>query len=459
MSQSVTSRIVKGVGASAFGQFVNIVIQVAGLPILIGLWGKEKYGEWLLLSSAAQLLAMSDVGLFHAAANDMAMRIGKGDREDALCTLHSTWLALTGMSLVIWPLTVVLVWLTPLVGWSWNLTLIPLTDAQWLLTLLSAYVLLSFQTGAYDACFRADSRFSLGVMISSTARLVEFVAQMSTLLVTRSMIKFVVAGLIVKLLTLLVQRLLLHKFSPWITISWRDASWPRIKKLAGPALGFFGMPLGTALSLQGMVQLVGYLLGPAAVTVLNVHRSLCNFLIQMMSLANHAIWPEVSRAFGAGDFALTRRLHHHAGAATLWMTLLGSLGLLATAGWIIPFWSTGDVATHYGLLLGCLAASVCRALWGSSAVVPMATNRNGVVSLLFIAAMGLSLALTYVVTPWWGLTGAGVSLFCAELVMAFCVLRIALRLTNDSARPYLRSLLRPPLEQWLRLGRSLGRAS
>ena len=55
----VTRRILHGLGANAYGQLVVIVIQLAGVPILLRAWGMQLYGEWLILAAIATYLSMA----------------------------------------------------------------------------------------------------------------------------------------------------------------------------------------------------------------------------------------------------------------------------------------------------------------------------------------------------------------------------------------------------------------
>ena len=64
----VTRRILHGLGANAYGQLVVIVIQLAGVPILLRAWGMQLYGEWLILAAIPTYLSMADLGFSQSAA-------------------------------------------------------------------------------------------------------------------------------------------------------------------------------------------------------------------------------------------------------------------------------------------------------------------------------------------------------------------------------------------------------
>ncbi len=75
MHHHVTRRILHGLGANAYGQLVVIVIQLAGVPILLHAWGMQLYGEWLILAAIPIYLSMADLGFSLSAGNDMTARM------------------------------------------------------------------------------------------------------------------------------------------------------------------------------------------------------------------------------------------------------------------------------------------------------------------------------------------------------------------------------------------------
>ena len=101
MSNRVRQRFIHGLGATALGPIVTILVQVIGVPIFLHAWGLKLYGEWLVLSAIPSYLAFSDVGFGNVAANDMTMRVASGDRRGALETFQSTWLFISFTSLTV----------------------------------------------------------------------------------------------------------------------------------------------------------------------------------------------------------------------------------------------------------------------------------------------------------------------------------------------------------------------
>ncbi len=55
-------RLLKGTGAQAFGQGVQIFIRLAEVPLLLAFWGTQLYGEWLMLAAIPVYLSIGHGG-------------------------------------------------------------------------------------------------------------------------------------------------------------------------------------------------------------------------------------------------------------------------------------------------------------------------------------------------------------------------------------------------------------
>src|SRR5277367_389775 len=72
MSEPKT-RVAAGVAAHFYGQVVQIVIQLATLPIFLARWNAEQYGQWIVLAAIPTYLSVADFGIVTAAGNMMSM--------------------------------------------------------------------------------------------------------------------------------------------------------------------------------------------------------------------------------------------------------------------------------------------------------------------------------------------------------------------------------------------------
>jgi hypothetical protein len=75
--RALMSRLTKGLGAQGYSQAVQIFIRLAEVPLLLGFWGTQLYGEWLMLAAIPAYLAIADMGFAGVASREMSMRSGR----------------------------------------------------------------------------------------------------------------------------------------------------------------------------------------------------------------------------------------------------------------------------------------------------------------------------------------------------------------------------------------------
>src|SRR5438034_2020331 len=146
MDKNIVRRLLKGFGANLYGQGVVIVIQLAGVPILLRYWRPQLYGEWLILFAIPAYLSMTDLGFSQSAGNDMTARVARGDTAGAVTVFQSLGalvfsLALAGL-LVVALATAFL----PLGSWM-HFAGLNTRDVRWVLWLLAAEVLVRLTEG------------------------------------------------------------------------------------------------------------------------------------------------------------------------------------------------------------------------------------------------------------------------------------------------------------------------
>lgn len=398
-------------------------------------------GDWLVLSSWAQLLSMSDIGFASAAGNDMTMRVGRGDRQGAVAIYQSVWLTLLGLSALALGLVVAMLWLGG--GGYLPVTHVSPSDSSRVLMILSATVILNLQLGLIATAFRCDGLYATSDLMTSALRLGEFLAQLAAALATRSLVHVALISLLIRAAAILIFLGVLRQMSPWLILGWKSAKIHLVRRLMAPALSFLGIPVGQAIIIQGMLNVVAVSLGSSAVVVFDAHRRLTNSGMQLIGMVNHSVWPELSRAEGSGDAALTRRLHRAACSLALWLAAACAI-LILSLGWIIlPAWTSGRIHQDFALLVFLTLAVIARALWYTSATVLMSSNRHQRLSVCMVLSGLVSLGTAFVIMPWWGVSAAGFGTLCAELILLMFVLPCVLVLTDDSLRGFADAVRRP----------------
>jgi O-antigen/teichoic acid export membrane protein len=443
MTATVRQRFLHGFGATAIGPIVTILVQIIGVPVYLHSWGPKLYGEWLVLSAIPTYLAFSDVGFGNVAANDMTLRVARGDRPGALQTFQSTWLFISFTSLLVLLVFIAGIWLLPITRWL-NLSSMTPAETRAILILLCTYALLSLQADLTTSGFRCEGNYALGMLIKNILRLTEGATVMVMVAFHAKPIHAAAAFLAMRLVGTPLMGWLMMRKSPWLHYGFRHATLQCTRALAIPAVAYVAFPVGSALSIQGMVLVIAAMLGPIAVATFSTMRTLTRFGFQLMEAVKNSVWPELSAAYGRENWPLARRLHRIACQVSLWSSV-GTVVFLFFAGErIVSVWTHGrivmDVPTFHWLLLVILANS----FWYTSSVVTIASNTHERVAAVYLAGTVTSLFLARLLMPHFGISGAAMALLAIDVIVGWYVLSSSLTTLKENTSDFCASMFRLP---------------
>ena len=436
-------RLIRGFGANAVSNIVTVAIQLVSVPVFLRFWGTQLYGEWLVLSAIPYYLAMSDLGFGSVAATQMTIEVAQNDHRAALQTFQSVWTFITLISALLAGLTAAVVWILPLARW-FHLSALSPSEAPLVILLWVIYLVVVLQSVLIAAGFRCNGAYATGVLYVNLSRVLEVAAGLAVVALGARPLAAVATYLAARTGVTVLSALAMLRRTPWLSFGIAAATFSKIRALAGAAIAFMAIPLGNALSIQGMVAAVGILLGPIAVVAYSVERTLSRVAFQTMAIVNNAVWPEMSAAFGANNIALGRRLHRAACQAVMWIMVPGLI-LLGIAGkWIIRVWTHSHVQFVPPLFFGLLVVVFVNGLWFTSAVVLIGSNRHQRMAALFVTTAVISFSLVLVLLPRIGLVAVPLCLLVSDLTLAPYVLRQSLSATQDGLSAFLRALATPP---------------
>lgn len=416
-------RIVAALGANAFGQGINIVIQLASLPLFLHRWDVGTYGTWLMLSAMPAYLSMADVGMVSTAGNRMTMDLAQGRVAQANAVFQSALafmlLSCGGFML----LSVPTVLLAPIAG-------LDTPDKRLALAALVCGVLLALFSGLAEAIFKATGRYALGTTLSTLIRLAEWIGWIVGLLVWGSFSAVALGGLCARLLGVALMALLSLQDNPGLRWGLRHAHGGEVRAMVRPALSFMLFPLANAISFQGITLLVGQQFGPAVVTVFNTYRTIARVAVQVTATFGHALWAEFSRLFGQAGAAGVLPVYRRSAVLGLSLSVGLSLLLYAAGPTLLEVWTHGAVAFHpelMSILLG--YAAICGS-WHVPRVLLMATNQHIGLAQWSLLAASLAFGLACALGQVWDIAGVGMGMLAAELAIALMCAVLAHRLVR-----------------------------
>jgi O-antigen/teichoic acid export membrane protein len=395
------------------------------------------------LSAIPTYIAFSDIGFGNVAANDMTMRVAAGDRDGALVTFQSTWLFISMTSLLVVVCFMSGAWMMPLGHWL-NLSSTTPQDARLILTMLCAYALLCLQADLTTAGFRCEGNYALGMLIKNMMRLVETLTVTIFVAAHARPIQAAAAYLIMRAVGTPVMAWLMMRKSGWLHYGLSYATRERTRSLAMPAVAYMAFPIGSALSLQGMVLVIAAMLGPVAVAIFSTMRTLSRFGFQLMEALKNSVWPELSLAYGVQNWALARRLHRVACQASLWSSIGSAIFLYFAGSRIIAVWTHGRIAMDVSAFHWLLLVIVANSFWYTSSVVTVASNTHERVAAVYLAGTAASLLIARLLIPSFGISGAAMALLAIDLVVGWYVISSSLAALSESAVDFYTSMFRLP---------------
>ncbi len=380
---------------------------------------------------------MADLGIGSAAGNEMTMRAGAGDLVGAGQTFHGA----LRVSTVAGALTVLVGVAFAVLSYVWHVPGTPTIgqdEAVLVLIGLALAVALGFTSGVFAAGFRCCERNALGIMLTNMARLADVVLSAAILMAGQGPAAVCLGLVSTRVALLVVQCIWLPNIGPWLFTPNVQADKNIVRRLFLPAIGFLAFPVGNALALQGPILIIGLVFGGPAVAMFSALRTLARIPIQITSLFNASVWPELSRAFGSGQNTLVREIHRISWGATFILILAAASALVILGRWISHLW-LGDLNVFNPFIFAMLLTlTVISALWNASAVVLVATNAHVRFSGIFVATNAVFLAMAAVLAPHWGLPAIMNCLLATEVVLFVWVLRAVLLLTEDDLGDFLR---------------------
>jgi O-antigen/teichoic acid export membrane protein len=420
-------RLRTGFSANVYNQAITIVVQLVGVPILLHAWGAQLYGEWLILSAIPVYLSITDLGFSQSAGNEMTSRVARADRVGALAVFQSLGMLVYGLAVAGLALSALMFWHLPLDRWFSN-TAIDGEIARWVLMFFAAEVFVRMLEGVNHAGFRAGGDYALHVGLHSTVRLLQFSGVWFVALAGGGVVGAAAAFFGVRALTTPAFAMFLIYRHRWLSFGFLHARRDELRRLIRPALANVALPLAHALNIQGMVLVVGAVLGPLAVVVFSTLRTLTRLALQLVLAVSHAAEPELATAYGTRHRELLQSLFVHAMRLGLWLAMTAAVSLVLFGSVILDLWTHGKVSMQYTLFGWLLGSAVASVLWYGPLTVLKAANLHLRAACLFVLASAGAVGLSVLLLRGSGnIANAGLALLIMDATMALYTFHAAAR--------------------------------
>lgn len=432
------NRIISILGANIFGQICTILIQFLGVPFFLNFWGKNLYGEWLVIIAIPTYLTVTGMGVGFVSGNKMQMLVANNKYNEAAFIFRNAWAMICSISVFFLLALIPIIYFLPVANLL-NITHNSSDEVKTTLLIFSVYIIFSFINELFTAVYRANGNFARGIFLINIMRVLEFVGILIAIFFGAGIVVAALVYLFVRVLGIMWMIFECSKIE-WLHISFKGASWSEVKSELKAIIFFLGVPMSQALVIQGMTTIIGIKLGPSFVVVFTVTRTLVNVIRQFASIMHNALLSEFSVSISTGDLRAARSLHRVAFQFTLWFVLISALTLYLLSDWVMLIWTKGQLKIDNLFLLLMLIVTIPNTLSTVSSFIPASINKFSLISSISIVNAIICTVFAYLLAPSLGLLSIPVVMLFTEFIM-FCVaVRLSLRIVKDPFWAFVRNV-------------------
>ena len=412
----------ENIGANAYGFVATMGSQLCTVPVLLATWTTRFYGEWLILTAVPSYLALADVGLSTAIANEMVMENAGGDK------LKVQRLASTQVKFWLWA-TVALIPTVVIgsVGVNWahtlSLTEISAIDANVVVLCLGFYAILTLWGGVFYAHYRCEDKNADFILFQNHFRILEQIVLCIVAVAHATAAGCAVSLLLTRLVSsaYFASKCLKFKECRLSAVNGRLAE---LKNMIGPSMASLSFIAGNMISGQGILLALNATVGPTGVAAFSPVRTLTRIIAQIGNIVKHGLWPEISHLFGADSMSDVWRLARLGSRSFLILATAAILALTSVGPWFTIHWTSGKVVPTRAFVFAMAMGAAVNGLWNINMGILQAINRHREGALVYLIGTGCAVGSVFY-TSKWGLVGVGYGVALSELlVLAWSLVRL-----------------------------------
>ena len=328
-------RIVKLFAAQNANQIVVMLTQLLLPAAFIRSYGTTNYGQWIALSAAVSYLGTFNYGLQTYTNMQMTIHYNRGEvqecREVQSAGLRILLSAFFGAAVLL-----MVIFLLPISGWL-HLT-ISASAAHWTLYVLGMQVMASMLFGFFSGSYMVFGEAHRGAHFANANQLVSMLV-MVALVSLREPFPAIAGGqLIVTLSAAFLLFLDLGRRAPDVKPTvryWKEGSLSAILK---PSAQYMLLASSNLIAYQVPVLLMQRFLGPGAVVVFSVTRTIYSMSRRILYLVTNSLSAEITLIYGKQDWPRLARLYELSERIILLLTPPITFGSMLATPLLLQIW-------------------------------------------------------------------------------------------------------------------------
>lgn len=385
--------------SSGLAQGINLLTVLISVPLTLNYLGVERYGLWMTISSLVAILGFADMGLGNGLLNAIADAHGRNDRRVAELYVSSAFFILSGISLLIGILWVILY---PRVSWSWlfNVTTPSAKlEAGPTISVLIGCMVVGLPVGLVQKIHEGYQEGYINGLWRAAGSLLGLGSVLIGVYVQAGLPWLVLAIAGSPILTLSINAILLFSVQrPWLLPRWRIVDWTASMQILKNGLLFFVLQLAVAIGFQSDNIVIARFLGASQVSQYAVPMKLFMVIPTLIGFVLTPLWPAYGEAIARRDVTWVMKTFRRSLLLSFVMSLLPSVFLVIFGAKVIEFWAGPEIQPALILLIG---IGVWMALLGLAGPISMLLNGANVIGFqvacaILMAAGNLSLSIILV---------------------------------------------------------------
>lgn len=421
------SSIINSLLANLLSKGINICSQLILIPLYLKFWGKDYYGEWLLLSIIPNYLTLSDFGLNVTAVTEMCKLVIEKKYAEALIIYQSVngfFLILSSIVVVLFTITISVINLKSF----FNFKLI--TDIEVCISIffLVLTVFISIFWGTLIGIFRAEGRFDKQINYTNLASIFDILIIIFVLLDGYSLVYLVTLQALIRIILFIILVKIISEKYYWFRFGITFDLLP-VKKIIPTSIYYMLLTFGHAMVLQGSAFIVGKHLGINSLVTFNTIRTLVNSIKSFSGVIYMSYVPEFTKYLFKRDAHSAKKSFKRMMSLVGLQALIMGLFLFFFGGKIFNFWTGNKLKLINPFYNYMLVSIVFQSLWNAASMVPLSINKNNEIKLYAPLSVIFILILNFIV-KYNNLESLGISMVIFDMILFGYMLYIAKKLLS-----------------------------
>ncbi|WP_028521862.1 lipopolysaccharide biosynthesis protein [Runella limosa] len=349
------SKWLKNIFSAIYNRSLTIIIQLVTIPILLKYFGKNLYGEWLLLTSIPAYLSASDLGVNVTVTTKICSLVAQSNYGEALELYKSANKLFLIISLIGSILIGIAIFLFDWKG-ILNVSYFEGNEINYCLLFLSINIFLSPILGLSQGIFKAEERLDLFQNSLSIQQLIEAITSTVLLILTKDIVIVSISFVLIKVCFLLFTINTLSKRYKWYKFGFQSHLSHSIKLLP-VSFHYMIALLGQSLFIQGPILLIGKYLGSSQLIIFSTSRTLTNAGKSLSSIFYSSFVVDYTYKLSKKEYKKASTLFYKVLFITFILSAILTFSLFIFGSEIISIWTKNEIKVEekfFGVL--CLSS-------------------------------------------------------------------------------------------------------